>query len=576
MKTILQLLLVLLLGGYSTLNAQIRMDQGVQAEGLWCFPSHTDSNAYSYLPHRARLALQNDSLPQFSYLRYVLEKPAENTTKSISTADGGGILTFLVLYDTPADMVTKAQQSLREKMDNEAIVLKGPILFDEAKYTMISSIITPGKGKTRHILASGAAPVMENSRIPLSFDLEPTQSKLLLESMSMATPDVSLLFELSFSGLSDSYEAELEVDWSRVSESHAFDAGVNLYMVGADVSLGFDQLRKEQAITLTSSGSDAAMESLVQHVYTKLLELMFRPVPPVEVPEEHRGGLADALGSLVSQGVSSKAMPFKANVGYQYKKHKTTGKSNMVFKGRSLVNRNHYITFNLGNLYQEYGNDERLFKDVPLWDPAFQQRDVYVGVDGTIAQEFDRMLNSVTVKLRKQHDNGDETLKEILITKKNYEEDSGNRIMTYLNHGDLDMTAWMSYDYKTEWKFIGGGTYEEDWQSSSSAMINLYTPFQRRRIELSGDIASLASQQVRAISVKIDYDFFGDARTASTLLYPNRENKNMHFEITQPKGVEAVDYSLSWFLEGGTVLKEEGIDRYGLLFVDTLPNTEAP
>jgi len=560
-----------------SLEAQsILIDRGVNADGLWCFPIHKNENTYLYLPQRARLSLNNDSIPEFSFLRYVLEKPSENSSKTISEAGGGGILNFLVLYDTPQELIANAERFLKKKLENDEIKLRGPIIFNSGKYTLVSSILNPASGTAKkEVLGTGVAPIIENSKIPLSFDIDPVKSKLLLESFKMSTPDVSLVFELGFSGLTESYEAELEIDWSEVKKSHAFDAGGSIYFVGADVGFGLDKLRKDNAIKFTSTGNDETMESLVQTVYNKLLELMFKPTPLEEVPEEHRGGLEDAIGSLVSSdGMmgSRNTTGFGINVGYQYKEHRTTGKSNMVFNGRSTVNRNHYITFNAGNLYKKYGNNKEIFKDVPLWDPAFQQRDVYVGVDGNIEKEFDKMLNSVTVKLNKEHQNGDNTLKEVLLTKDTYKASNGKIAMKYLNHEDANKSEWLNYKYKTTWKFIGGGTYNEDWKTESASMINLYTPFQRRKIELSGDLTVFEENNIRAVAVKISYDFFGEAKSKHITLFPKDNISEKFFEITLPKNIDDVNYTITWYVKNDAPKQKKGIDKYGLIFIDEIPN----
>ena len=553
----------------------VLIDQGINAQGLWCFPVHKKENTYLYLPERARLSVKNDSIPEFSYLRYVLEKPSEETVKTITEADGGGILNFMVLYDTPEESISNAEQFLKKTLENDSIKIRGPIVFSTAKYTLVSSILNPSTGDNKpKVLGTGEAPVLENSKIPLSFSVDPVKSKLLLESFKMDTPDVSLVFELEFNGLTDNYEAELEIDWSEVKKSHAFDAGGSIYFIGADVGLGFDKLRKDQAIKFTSTGSDESMESLVQTVYSKLLELMFKKVPLEQVPQDKRGGLEDAIGSLLGSGGamgSRNTTGFGLNVSYQYKEHRTTGKSHMTFNGRSNVSRNHYVTFNAGDLYKRYGDNENIFKDVPLWDPAFQQRDVFVGIDGNIGKEFDKMLNSVTVKLKKEHQNGDQTLKEVLLTKETFKANDGKISMKYLNHKDIDREQWLFYDYQTTWKFIGGGSYTEDWKPENSAMINLYTPFQRKRIELSGDLSSLAG--VRAVAIKLSYDFFGEEKTKNLTLYPTDDVSQKFFEITLPKGVDDVNYNITWFMKEGAPKQKKGVDSYGLIFIDEIPNS---
>ncbi len=570
-KNILSILIFALF--FSSINAQnILIDRGIQADGLWCFPLHHNENTYLYLPLQGRLAMQNDSLPQFSYMRYVMEKPSEDKSETISDADGGGILHFLVLYDTPEDKISNAEKFIREKLENDSIKIRGPIIFDKGKYSLVSSILNPSteKGELK-MLGSGEAPILENSKIALSFSLDPVKSKLLLESFKMATPDVSLVFELSFSGLTDSYEAELEIDWSEVSKSKSYGAGGSVYFIGADVEASFDKLRRDNAIKFTSSGSDASMESLVQTVYSKLLELMYKPMQTSEVPKEQRGGLEDALASIIgSKGAmgSRKTTGFGLNVAYKQKEHKSSGRSHMTFNGRSTVTRNHYVTFNAGNLYSKYGNNKLVFKDVHLWVPAFQMRQVYVGIDGNVEREFSKMINSVSVRLRKQHQNNDVTLKEVLLTKNSYSVADGKIFMSYLNHEDIDRMDWLNYDYQTNWKFIGGGEYNTEWVSESASMINLYTPFERKKIELSGDLKSLQEENVRAISVKIEYDFFDETKTSGITVYPTDDLSNKFFEITIPKGKEDVKYSITWFFKGQQPIIKKGVDSYGLIFID--------
>ena len=559
-----------------SINAQsILIDQGVNANGLWCFPVHEKQNTYVYLPSDAHLSLKEDGLPQFSYMRYVLEKPTTNQANTITEADGGGILHFLVVYDTPQKKIDNAETYLRNRLKNDSIFIRGPVVFDTGRYTLVSSILSSQSGKKEtKIIGSGEAPIIENSKLALSFSVDPVKSKLLLESLKMATPDVSLVFELSFSGLTDSYEATLDVNWSEVQKSKQFDAGGSVYFVGADVSAGFDNLRRDNAIKLTSVGSDDAMENLVQTVYAKLLDLLFKKVPLEQVPKDKKGGLEDAIGSLISsKGAlgSRKTTGFGLNVAFQYKEHHSMGKSHLEFKGRSRINRNHFITFNIGDLYKKYGANENIFKDVPLWDPAFQQRDVYVGIDGNVEKEFDKMINSVTIKIRKRHQNGTETLKEILLTKDSYKRNDGTISMTYLNHKDSLRAKWLEYEYQTIWKFIGGATYKSNWETESAAMINLYIPFERKRIELVGDLTKLKTQQLRAVATKISYDFFGNKNSERLTIYPNDDLSEKYFEITLPKGEEGIEYDITWFFKDQPSLMKKGKDNYGLLFIDETP-----
>jgi hypothetical protein len=555
-----------------TLHAQqIMVDRGVQAAGLWCFPVYGDSTQYKYLPSQARLGLDADSLPQFSFLRYITEKPSAGSN-TITEAGGGGIVNFLVLYDTPEKHLAEATAFLQKKFDNKEIKISGPVPFDRGRYMLVSSILLGNKEK-QELLGVGEAPILENSRIAFSFEVDPMRSKLLLESFKMKTPDISLIFELGFSGLTDSYQAELSVDWTEVRKSQSFGAGASVYFIGADVEMGFDELMRHNAIRLNTVGSNESMEGLLNTVYSKLLDLMFKRVEPESVPSDARGGLYDALAAATGPNGplgSRKTTGFGLNVSYQLKELKTTGQSNLFFRGRSTVQRNHFIAFNIGDLYKRYGKDERFFRDVPLYDPAFQQRYVHIGVDGSLEKEFDRMVNNVTVKIRKKHGNGEETIKEVLINRNVFRDSTGQFKVIYLNRGDADMVAWLEYEFQTVWQFVGGGTYTTDWTPSHAAMINLYAPFERRQISLEGDLEGIMAD-CRAISVRIEYPFFSEQRKDDHTLRLKDNLAEKGFEVTLPKGKEEIDYQVVWIRKDGSRITSSGKDRIGLIFIDELP-----
>src|SRR5204863_35623 len=86
--------------------------------------------------------------------------------------------------------------------------------------------------------------VQAGHRLALSFDREPAQATLLVQSLSMPTSDVSLMFDMTFAGLTDAYKADLAVHWSEVHKSKSFSAGATIYFVSADIDLALDELRR--------------------------------------------------------------------------------------------------------------------------------------------------------------------------------------------------------------------------------------------------------------------------------------------------------------------------------------------
>ena len=80
-------------------------------------------------------------------------------------------------------------------------------------------------------------------------------------------------------------------------------------------------------------------------------------------------------------------------------------------------------------------------------------------------------------------------------------------------------------------------------------MINLYTPFQRRKIELSGDLTVFEENNIRAVAVKISYDFFGEAKSKHITLFPKDNISEKFFEITLPKNIDDVNYTITWYVK---------------------------
>jgi hypothetical protein len=572
-KIYLSVLILCLLIIPITKAQQIQIDRGVRVNDLWCFPLLSDSLTYLYLPDEASLALDKNKHPQFSLIRYVTNRASEQADNSTITQVGGGaVLHFLVQYHTPQQKIDLAATMLKKLLKNDAVKLQGPILFTSGNYALVSSILNPNTGNAeRNLLAMGDAPVLEGSQIALSFELTPEQSKLLLESFKMQTPDISLVFDLTFEGLNDAFDATMTVNWSEVKKSWGMKAGGSYAFISAEVEAQIEELVRNNAIQLTTTGKNADMDAMIAKVYDKLMELLYQPVKPEEMIKQ--GGFTDALSALLnpkSGALSGGKTPgFSLYGGFQYKDIQSEGTTVLNFNSRSVTSRHHYITFNIGDFYEKFGSDAKHFQTVAMDDPDFQQREVYVGVDGALAGEFDKMINSVTVRLRKSHQSGDTTVKELII-RRNTLEALEPLHLTYGFRQDHNRTEWLNYQVQNVWQFQGGyGAYVSSWTDQSSAMINLFVPYERRKIQLSGDMEILKANGIKAIVAQVFYEFFGEKRKLQQVLRPGHTPED--FELIMPLNQYEYDYSIVWIKEGGTQLEKQGRDSLGLLFFDELP-----
>jgi len=192
-----------------------------------------------------------------------------------------------------------------------------------------------------------------------------------------------------------------------------------------------------------------------------------------------------------------------------------------------------------------------------------------VGIDGEVLPEFDKLINSVTVTLRKTHETGEVTIQEINLTKAIV---NGNEIpeLVYGSVGDKDREKWLDYDYKATFQMKGGKTFETAWIKQASAMINLYPPYIRRIIQLDGNMDELRKKGVRAISVDLEYDFLNEPQHARLSIRTGESLEGKQLEITMPKSQLDYNYKLTWYLEDGQQKTMSGKSSGGFLFLDTI------
>lgn len=573
MKKILKFLMLMILC-YG--NAQmILMDQGVRVKGLWLFPSTTNPNSYHYLPNEAVLGTTPGGLPQLSLLRYVaLKKGGEDRNTSVTQADGGAILHFLVKYHTDDALIAKAQEELRKKMGNEKIKIKSPVIFDEASFALVSSILKSDLRKVdkelktgqtsesednsitevqgvpeldtkevvKEILTVSTAPVLEGGSLAFSFKLTPRDSKILLESLKMATPDVSLVFQLKFSGFSDAYKAKITADWDQVYKHTHKKESKSFMFYKEEATTDIKELITNRAVKLEIMGDDDKSSKLFEAAYNKILELVYEPIDinkfksneTIDDLERAWKGAVDGIKDMATMGLSSMG----SSNGYQYREIKQSGVMTYSLNKANKVSRHHFITFNVGNLFKRYGNNKKVFNTVNILDPDYMQRDVFISLDGSLRNAFTEEVNSVNITVKKKHKNGEVRTYPIRIDKDSFEKPQA---VAYGNQGDFDeqflpgdMENWKKYEFEVVWDFKGGYRWIQKYQKPAGGDINLYVPYQARNILLEGDLENVWATGVKVLVVDIEYDFFGKKKVDRVKITPKDTQKDLSLSYLAP------------------------------------------
>lgn len=564
----------------------ILIDHPVKCGNLQCFPSSGVPNEFYYLPSNPHVALNEKGKHEFSFTRYVQsEKMADEKVGGIAEAEGGGIVHFLVDYTVPKTDLRKAELALQEI--NKHAVLRGPILFESGSFALVSSVSTdPEKPSdlTRQIVGVGKAPLIEGLKAAISIHLTKKGAQILWQSFQMDTPDISLVFEMTFSGLGDPADASITADWTKLQKQAdiTFGAKVGYMGIGAgfDYQDFWDDAKESGAIAIEYKGDPTKLQSIIDRAYGRLQDLMFEPIP-VNTPE---GVTSESLTDLLqaSRAVSGQlagnngnySSPWEVNIqgGYKRRNISRTGTYSFDFRQRSNTSLTTAMAGNIGSLYRLYGNDPAMFRTINLSSPEYRVREISVSLDARDENEFDHYINYVTFTLDKKHGSGASTPGELTFNRKAF---TAGRPQT-LNYSwmdEKDLGDWLKYRYKADWSFVGGATYSSGWIETDTPAVALTPPYQYKEIEFVSSEDILRDADVRLVSIRVTHDFFGREVRETINLLPGRGEFSARRIFAVPPGKETLQYTITWTLNDRKKISSGRMETDDtVIFCDEIPN----
>jgi hypothetical protein len=221
--------------------------------------------------------------------------------------------------------------------------------------------------------------------------------------------------------------------------------------------------------------------------------------------------------------------------------------------GKMTFDLNKYTESSVTLRFDGNVGDVRQFKDhfreVNLWSPLYQQREVVVYVDGANVADFGQYVNFVTVRLHKKHEGGAITDDEVLIDRNNFNKENNRFKLLYGWKGDNDRRHWMEYEYQTVWSLFGGKTVETPMQKATAQAIPVVAPYERRLVEVRANADDLAKAEVRSVNVKIFYDLGGSPQVKQATLDPAKPQTSQIEFMTLPGTVD-YEYEITWRLKG--------------------------
>jgi hypothetical protein len=292
-------LLLLLFFGWNGTAQQIILDKPLKAGDLTLFPDMTDQTQYYYIADQAKLAVDENGKPHFSFLRYVDGASAQSNS-SIGEVGGGGIVHAVVSLAVTEEQIDEARQALR-RLDSKG-TLQGPVIFESGRFALVSSFTAQNGELARQVVGIGKAPILDGQKAAVSIFLTKLGSQLLWESFKTSTPDISFSFEMTLGGFRLPKRAKIDANFEDIYKS--FDLGVQAgYNIGGGQSdnsnnrnSGNNTRRNNRESNAENSTPDPAESTEVESTEEGTEEITSEE-PESEVPETEEPETAEPESS---------------------------------------------------------------------------------------------------------------------------------------------------------------------------------------------------------------------------------------------------------------------------------------
>jgi hypothetical protein len=528
------------------LQAEVELDSApLQIANAILFKDHAEPNVYYYMPNQPRLAYWPDGTPKLTFLKY---------TKAGKEEAKGGILHFFVKYGLDEQELNKVRQELA-KVDPKA-KLKGPLVFKKGNFLVVSAAAGEGGVFTRKIIGEGKAPLVSGSEVSVSIAVTPEGAAFLEEALKQPTYPVSVRFEMTYEGLTPKYQATATIRWSKVREY--FDQyskwkiykkrkfGIWTWYVRTGTGEYHeikDELTSKGAVKIDITGEDQNLDGLLQTLVDTIMREMFDT--KLELPGEDEKDSKEGEGG--SGGQQQQDRPYGVSTTRKKVSRTDDWTINMTKRLRQERDTGP-MDASIGDTLRKFKNNKKVYDIINLDDPDLQDRTVYAILDGEDFDTFKKYINFVTVSFRKVHKSGEPTTRDLIFNAQTFAERGNMLPFVYPRLGEG--AAWLSYEYRTVWSFMGGIKVEGNWTKSEEAAVNLFPPHRYREIDVIADEENVRQYNIKLITVAFKNRFADREKTGEVKILPS-ETLLAKYEYVHAENDMNFQYQVTWLLGDG-------------------------
>jgi hypothetical protein len=510
------------------LTAQVKYDEGrMTINNVTLLQDYHDPSSYYYIPPYPRLAVNDEGLFEFVCLKFV-------------DPDGdvdGGLIHFLVQYDLNEEEVMELQTELEKAKPGAKLMGAVPMFEpkdkeeDVASFKVISAVLgdeDDPDSLTKKLVTSGHAPLMPGSKTAVAAILKQEGASLLWETLDSPTSDLSMTINAEYEAVIEGFSGRISAEVSTVYEHMSAVFNKQEDYEKREVRQIVDKLMRDNVIEVDVFDRSEAydidsdnMQRIVDLCTDKLVNLIFDTETGLsKIPEKEVAVAKNQIAGRQDRGKFNKFFKGTGNPKYitdnsyviKDRQDITQVKFMINLSGRTSVRIPFSTSGNIGGIYQQMGDDERLFKIVNLDDPSFQTREVHFAIDREYLSSFADTINFVSVSFRKDIPDRPETTGEIQITSDDVTNGVFRKSVSYPRLGMKD-SEWLDYQYRVGWSVFGRETIyvpgKEEWIDSSDTIINLLPPFEKMGFELEVDRTEMQDNMIHSAVVEVRYKLMG-------------------------------------------------------------------
>jgi len=235
----------------------------------------------------------------------------------------------------------------------------------------------------------------------------------------------------------------------------------------------------------------------------------------------------NVLDPIKNELFKKKSFTFKSEF-YNLIKQRITNKINLRI---SLpVQRDFSITENMLSWYNAVKNNPKCMTTVIAADPLYGNREINVMLDMDAQDMFKKVVNYVSVDIRKQRSQNGyfDFSTQTTFDKTSLESSDGNRKSFSISKiMDQDI---IPFQYRVKWSLKGGiEYYDKDsiWQKGDWLGITLKSPLIPINLAFESDVEILKENKVRSVDLQIKYIQFGKEKDRNIRMRSSFEGENI-------------------------------------------------